>query len=155
KILAEAFTRLVLCHRAFPCLTIEAVIGLSGSQTVIDVSLTANLTEPVFEGRPSLAFEQHLAGTHPLELIFHVASATVFYLDQVPAKLCQHRLAEFARLQGIHGLLERWHRFARRQPAQVTPLWRRGIIGITARNFGKVFARGDTLTQVAQACQGT
>src|SRR3546814_5583990 len=96
-------------------------------QAIIDVGLAPQLAKPIVERRPLAPLEQYLARLHPLVLFFHILGTPPQNLDKVPAKPGLYRLADLARLQGIHRGLKRRHGFPRIEPAQISALRRRGI----------------------------
>src|SRR3546814_14268311 len=73
KMLAEALTSL-MCHK---CLTTPSIRG--GVQALIDIRLTTQLAEPVFDSRFDTTLEQQLTRLHAPEFIFHIHRASLNY----------------------------------------------------------------------------
>ena len=61
----------------------------------------------------------------------------------MPAKRRLDRLADFARLEQIHGALEIGHRVPGKQPVEVAAARRTAVRGVLARLFGEIRAAGD------------
>src|SRR6185295_9541364 len=130
---------------------VSATRGLLLLKPQLDVRLVAELSQPFRIRLLGLAVANRLSRLQALALNGCVARAPLEHLDEVVAERRADRLAHFAHLQLLIGLLEFRYRVAGKHPVELAAARGRAIVGIGACQLAEVRAAGhDALAQVQQ-----
>jgi len=121
-------------------------------EALFHVGLVPQAPQPQFQGFFGLAVPDFLGGLGPAVFLGAVVLAPPQHLHNVPAVLGLERLADLARLQLFHGVLEGGHHGAGRNPAQVAAVGGRGrIVGVSLCQLSEVLAVDDALAKGFEA----
>src|SRR3979490_1577319 len=116
---------------------VSAMTGLFFVKPYFDVTLVAQLAQPLLVGLVGLALAQHLPRLQHAALRVHLGRAPLEHLEEVIAERLSHRLADLALLELVIGALEIAHRVAGIDPVELAAAARRAVVGMHARPLGR------------------